>query len=119
MMQLALITGGAVRIGRAIALRMAKSGFLVAGHYNRAQPEAEGVGAAILEMGGTAACFQAEIGDHTQVEALIPAVNRAMGLLTCLVNNAAHFVDDRLPDLTSGSLEAHLAVNLKAPLFLS
>jgi NAD(P)-dependent dehydrogenase (short-subunit alcohol dehydrogenase family) len=119
MMQLALITGGAVRIGRAIALRMAKSGFSVAVHYNRSKPEAEAVVAAILEMGGTAACFQAEIGNHTQVEALIPAVNRAMGPLTCLVNNAAHFVDDRLPDLTSASLEAHLAVNLKAPLFLS
>jgi NAD(P)-dependent dehydrogenase (short-subunit alcohol dehydrogenase family) len=119
MMQLALVTGGAVRIGRAIALELAKSGFSVAIQFNRSKAEAEATAGDIGRLGGIAACFHASLDEHAQVVSLLPAVNRAMGPVTCLVNNASLFMDDRLQELTEESWDAHMAVNLKAPVFLA
>ncbi|MGO9171249.1 MAG: SDR family oxidoreductase [Rhodomicrobium sp.] len=119
-MQLALITGGAVRIGRAIALYLAKSGFSIAIQYNRSEAEAVDTVEAVSQLGGKAAYFRASLAEHAEVEALIPEAAKAMGgPVTCLVNNASHFADDRLPALTPASLRAHMAVNLEAPIFLA
>ncbi len=119
MIQLALITGGGVRIGRAIALTLAKSGFSVAVQYNQSQTEAVDLVSAITKQGGRAACFRASLAEHAEVETLIPEVTKSMGPLTCLVNNASHFADDRLPGLSAESWRRHLAVNLEAPVFLA
>jgi NAD(P)-dependent dehydrogenase (short-subunit alcohol dehydrogenase family) len=118
-MQLALITGGAVRIGRALALRLSKSGYSVAIQYNRSKEEAADLVAAIVRAGGKAACFGASLEKFKEVEALIPKVCETMGPLTCLVNNASHFADDRLPALSPESWREHMAVNLEAPVFLA
>src|SRR5215475_710038 len=119
MIQLALITGGAVRLGRAIALHLAKTGYSIAIQYNRSEDEAAETVAAIQQAGGAAASFRAALGDPAQAGALVPAVVRVMGPLTCLVNNASHFADDRLPLLTAEGWRRHMAVNLDAPIFLS
>jgi NAD(P)-dependent dehydrogenase (short-subunit alcohol dehydrogenase family) len=119
MMQLALITGGAIRIGRAIALELAKNGYSIAIQYNRSEAEAAKTVAAIRQAGAAAASFRASLADPAQVEALIPAVVKTMGPLTCLVNNASHFASDRLPRLTAEGWQSHMAVNLDAPVFLS
>jgi NAD(P)-dependent dehydrogenase (short-subunit alcohol dehydrogenase family) len=119
MVQLALITGGAVRIGRAIALHLARNGYSVAIQYNRSEAEAANTVADIAELGGTAAYFRASLADRAEIGALVPAVVKAMGPVTCLVNNASHFRGDRLPGLTAASWDAHMAVNLEAPVFLS
>lgn len=50
---------------------------------------------------------------------LVPEITKAMGPLTCLVNNASHFADDRLPGLSAESWHRHMAVNLEAPVFLA
>ncbi len=118
-MQTMLVTGGAVRIGRVIALALAKSGYPVAIQYNRSKNEADATVAAIVESGGVAACFHAQLDKQSDVEALIPTVAQAMGSVTGLVNNASHFDDDRLPDLTEGGWDKHMDVNLKAPVFLA
>jgi NAD(P)-dependent dehydrogenase (short-subunit alcohol dehydrogenase family) len=118
-MQLALITGGAVRIGRAIALRLSEEGHAIAIQYNRSKDEAADLAAEIASAGGTAACFGASLQNHHEVAALVPAVREAMGPVTCLVNNASHFADDRLPALPTESWREHMAVNLEAPIFLS
>jgi NAD(P)-dependent dehydrogenase (short-subunit alcohol dehydrogenase family) len=119
MAQVALITGGAVRIGKAIALRLAEADFSVAVQYRNSEAEAESTVAAIKALGRNAACFQADLGDHAEVEKLIPAVNAALGCMTCLVNNASYFADDRLPSLTEAEWQKHMAVNLTAPVFLA
>lgn len=119
MAQLALITGGAVRIGRAIALHLAKRGLSVAIQYRGSKAEAEATVAEILSMGVRGACFQASLTEHPEVEGLFPAVNHAMGRVTCLINNASTFVDDRIETLSEESWNKHMAVNLKAPLFLA
>lgn len=118
-MQLALITGGGVRIGRAVALKLARSGFSVAIQYNKSKADAEAAVEAIKGLGGNAACFQASLNDQAQVASLVPAINRAMGPVTCLVNNASHFSDDRLTTLTEESWQTHMAVNVTAPVFLA
>ncbi len=118
-MQLALITGGAIRIGKTIALGLAKSGYSVAIQYNRSKEEATDLAAMIVRAGGKAACFGASLAKIKEVEALVPQVCETMGPLTCLVNNASHFADDRLPALSPESWREHMAVNLEAPVFLS
>jgi NAD(P)-dependent dehydrogenase (short-subunit alcohol dehydrogenase family) len=119
MTQLALITGGAVRIGGAIALHLAKNGYSIAIQYNHSEAEAAETLAAIQQAGGTAASFRASLSDPAQVAALIPAIAKAMGPLTCLVNNASHFAADRLPLLTAEDWQKHMAINLDAPVFLA
>jgi NAD(P)-dependent dehydrogenase (short-subunit alcohol dehydrogenase family) len=118
-MQLALITGGAVRIGKTIALALARSGYSVAIQYNRSKEEAADLAAAIVRAGGKAASFGASLEKLAEVEALIQQVRETLGPLTCLVNNASHFADDRLPALSPESWREHMAVNLEAPVFLS
>ncbi len=118
MVQLALITGGAVRIGRAIAIHLAKNGYSIAIQYNRSQEQAVDTVAAITQLGGSAACFHASLANRAEVEALIPEIAKTLGPLTCLVNNASHFAADRLPSLTAANWDLHMAVNLEAPVFL-
>ena len=119
MAQLALITGGAVRIGRAIALHVAKRGFSVAIQYRGSKAEAEATVAEIQAMGVRGACFQASLTEHAEVEGLFPSVNKAMGRVTCLINNASTFADDRIETLSEESWDKHIAINLKAPVFLA
>jgi NAD(P)-dependent dehydrogenase (short-subunit alcohol dehydrogenase family) len=118
-MKLALITGGAVRIGKALALRLAAAGYSVAIQYNHSGDEAASLAAAITKADGTAGCFGASLQNHEEVAALVPRVTEALGPVTCLVNNASHFADDRLPALSPASWREHMAVNLEAPVFLS
>jgi NAD(P)-dependent dehydrogenase (short-subunit alcohol dehydrogenase family) len=119
MKKVAFVTGGAVRIGRAIALKLAASGFSVAIQYSNSKGKAEEFVSTIREAGGKAACFQAALNDDSQLSSLIPSVARSLGPVTCLINNAAHFKDDSLQTLTVDSWHAHMAVNLRAPVFLS
>ncbi len=119
MAQLALITGGAVRVGKAIALHLAGCGFSIAIQYRSSKDEAEATVATIAAMGVEAACFSASLDEHAQVAALIPTVNATMGCVACLVNNASHYADDHLQSLTEPSFRAHIAINLEAPVFLA
>jgi len=108
-----------VRIGKAIALHLARRGFSIALQYNRSGAEADATTKAIAEAGGKAQYFKADLGSHKEVLALLPAVNQAMGPVACLINNASHFADDRLPALSEAEWERHMAINLKAPVFLA
>ncbi len=119
MIQLVLVSGGAVRIGKSIALKLAKTGFSVAIQYSNSAAEAQNVVSSIKSGGGDAACFQANLENHAEVKGLIPQVNKEMGPVTCLINNASYFADDRLPDLTRASWRKHMDVNLEAPIFLA
>ncbi|MBT3071821.1 SDR family oxidoreductase [Rhodomicrobium sp. Az07] len=118
MADVALITGGAVRIGRAIALHLAARGFIIAIQYHTSGPEADATVAAITAAGGKASAFQADLESSADVAQLIPR-SAALGPLACLVNNASAFADDCLASLTPESWRRHMAVNLEAPVFLA
>lgn len=114
-----LITGAARRIGRALALDMGRSGWRVAIHHNRSQADAETIVKEIETAGGTAAALQADLADPAAIERLIPDCLDRLGPPTCLVNNASVFERDRVETLTGDGWQAHMSVNLRAPVFLA
>ena len=119
MSRVALVTGGAKRIGRAIALRLAQEGYAVAVHCRRSRDEAEEVRALIEREGAAAAVVEADLADRDAVGALVGRTNAALGPLTLLVNNASVFEPDEVHSLDPDLWDRHLAVNLRAPAFLA
>lgn len=115
----ALVTGAARRIGRALAHALAEDGYAVAAHFNRSADDAAALVASIQARGGRAVAFGADLADHDAVAGLVPRAVAALGPLTVLVNNASLFERDVLADVTEASWRAHLAVNLQAPVFLT
>jgi NAD(P)-dependent dehydrogenase (short-subunit alcohol dehydrogenase family) len=114
----ALVTGGAQRIGRALALALAKDGFAVAIHYHRSQHAAERLVARIRGDGGKAIAIDADLVHENAAAALLPRAERELGPIGCLVNNAAVFANDTVATATRESWDLHLAVNLRAPFVL-
>ena len=110
-----LVTGAARRIGRAIALDLAKTGWSVAVHYNRSGEEAQAVVDEISALGGKAAMIQADLAVEEEAAGLIAQANEAIGPLSCLVNNASVFEKDTPETTTKESWESHMQVNLRAP----
>jgi len=115
----ALVTGGAQRIGRAIALALAQRGYAVAVQARRSRVEADRLVGEITAAGGRAATLEADLADHAAVLRLVPAAAAAIGPLTLLVNNAAEFEPDEIGRLDRDRFDRHLAVNLRAPIFLA
>ena len=115
----ALVTGAARRIGRAIALALARAGYAVAINTNRSAAEAEALCRAIAAAGTKAAVVRADLADHEAVRGLVPAAVAALGPLTLLVNNAAEFEPDEIGALDRALWDRQFAVNLRAPVFLA
>ncbi|WP_084650150.1 SDR family oxidoreductase [Stappia stellulata] len=116
---LALVTGGARRIGRAIAGDLARDGFSVAIHAHRATSEAEALCAEIRAAGGTAQVFQADLTDPDAPERLMHAACDALGPVQLLVNSASIFENDGIGDLDLARYERHFAIHTRAPVFLA
>ena len=119
MKQVALVTGGAQRIGRSIVERLAGEGYAVAIHCNRSANTAEELAGRIRASGREAAVVQADLADAEAVDGLIDAAVRAVGPVTLLVNNASEFEADELTTLSQAQWDRHFAVNLRAPSFLA
>lgn len=115
----ALVTGAGQRIGRAIALDLARAGYAVALHCHRSRAAADEVAAEILTAGGDAAVIVADLADAAAVQRIVPQAAKAVGPLDVLVNNAAVFEMDTIETATAKSWDLHLDINLKAPFFLS
>ncbi len=115
----ALITGAARRIGRAIALDLAGRGWRVGVHYRGSREDAEGLVALIERAGGAAAPLQGDLARSEDLDTLVARCREALGAPTCLVNNASEFQPDSLATLTGDGWDTHLDVNLKAPVFLA
>src|SRR5262245_57486652 len=95
----ALVTGGAQRIGRAIATALAQRGYAVAVQARQSRAAAEQPVAEIAAVGGRAAAVEGDLADHAAVLRLVPAAAAAVGPLTLLVNNAAEFEPDEIGGL--------------------
>ena len=116
--RLALITGGAKRLGRGIALALAEAGFDLAIHYNTSREEAEALAADLKGIGRRCMIFRADLMREAEVAALIPGVTTAMGPIGLLVNNASTFERDEWNDATRDGWDQHLEPNLRAPFVL-
>ncbi len=114
----ALVTGAAHRIGRAIALDLAKAGWGVAIHYKDSKDAAEAVAREIEGAGHRADAVRADLADPDEAEGLIAQVSAAIGPVSCLINNASLFEKDALHSATARSWDAHFDINLRAPMLL-
>ena len=117
-MPAALVTGGAQRVGRAIALALADAGYDVAVHYRSDPQAAEETAAEIAARGRRATALSADLSDETVTRALPGVAAKRLGPLTLLVNSASLFHDDRFGALDRAGWDAHFAINLRAPLVL-
>jgi NAD(P)-dependent dehydrogenase (short-subunit alcohol dehydrogenase family) len=115
----ALITGASRRIGRCIAIDLARHGWRVAVHYGSNASEAEAVRTEIEAAGGHAIAIGADLADAKTASPLIEACTSALGPLTCLVNNASLFIEDRIDTLDASVWDRQFAVNLRAPVLLT
>jgi len=116
--KLVLITGGARRIGRSLALAVARAGRDVVVHYRKSQEDAESVRAEIEALGRKAILLQADLADPAQVSTIIPRILEH-GPLYGLVNNAAVFAPLDWEDTRLEDWNQHLMINLTAPFLLS
>lgn len=115
----ALVTGGAKRIGREIALYLARRGVDVAVHYSSSEDEAEETAAAIRALGRQAVLLQADLLDEDAVTALVPMAAAGLGgPLSILVNNASIFEYDTIQTATRTSWDRAIGSNLRAPFLL-
>ena len=117
--RVALVTGAGRRIGRAIALALARAGWDVAVHYRASEDEARQVAADIVALGRRAATLQCDLSDEAAVRELLPRAIAALGPVRCVVNNASLFDYDSAADFTAARLDAHMRANVAAPILLS
>jgi pteridine reductase len=113
----ALITGGAVRVGRAISLALGEAGYDVAIHYSSSAGAAADVEATIRERGGRTAALQADLTDTGEVERLLTRAAAKLGGLDLLVNNAAIFPHARPEQVSVADWDRVFALNARAPFF--
>ena len=115
---LALVTGGARRLGAAISARLAAAGYVVAVHASGALPPDPAVAAMLVQ--GEHRLFTADFVHSDTAPALFDAVTAHYGRAPALlVNNASIFGNDRLGNATADELQRHYAVNLIAPVLLT
>lgn len=116
----ALVTGGARRIGRTLVLALAEAGFDIAVHYRTSKAEAEAVAAEIAAgTGRRAVALQADLAFEGKAASLVERAAEALGPLTLLVNNASVFREDSIQTMTRDSWDAHMETNLRSPLVLA
>lgn len=119
MAKAALVTGGAKRIGRSIALALAEESYDIALHYGTSAAEAEKTAGEIRQLGVECATFRCDLADEQEVLCLLPRVVEKMPGLEILVNNASIFEKGKIVDTEPDFYRQHVAINFTAPYFLS
>jgi NAD(P)-dependent dehydrogenase (short-subunit alcohol dehydrogenase family) len=119
MSRTALVTGAGRRIGAVIAAELARAGFDVAIHYGRSRDEAEAVAETVEGCGRRAAMIDCDLAREAEVERLVDRAVDAIGPLEVLVNNASVFLEDAWDADDRTAWDAHMEINLRAPLVLA
>ncbi len=115
----ALVTGGAKRLGRAMALELATQGHDVAVNYNGSAEAAEETCHEIEALGVRAVSLQADLLDEDAVQGLMGRVTEALGPVEVLINNASIFEYDNIESATRDHWDRHMESNLRAPFVLT
>ncbi|MCT4634931.1 MAG: SDR family oxidoreductase [Rickettsiales bacterium] len=113
-----LITGAAVRIGKYIAEKLAYDGWSIALHYNNSEQEAYDLAHSLLPITNVM-LFKANLADKEDSAQLIDNVNKQLGPVNLLINNASICVNDNLDNLNSSTLENHFAIHVNNIVYLS
>lgn len=115
----ALITGGGIRLGKAIALALADQSVNLAVHYNSSQKPAEEVQKIAKQKGVKAELFQADLSDLTAIEPLFEQIQIKLGQVDILINNASVYTPGSGLNADASTLNATFALNLFAPILLT
>ena len=107
----AVVTGGAHRLGRAIALELARAGCNVVINYHRSEAEAEATLAEVRALGVRAATFRANVSECSEARALVEFTTRQFGSIDVLVANAGVFERAPLEKATQAQFDAMVASN--------
>lgn len=111
----ALVTGGGVRVGRAISLALGREGYQVAIHYRTSQGDAAATVRDLKRMGARTLAIRADLGDPAEIEHLFEEVDEGLGGLDLLVNSAAIFPRSDPLSVTPGEWDHVFQVNARAP----
>ncbi|MDE2047109.1 MAG: SDR family oxidoreductase [Betaproteobacteria bacterium] len=114
-----LVTGAARRLGREIALTLARAGWAVAVHYRSSRAEAEAVVGEIAAAGGSAHALGADLQDAARARALVGEVVQAFGHIDAVVNNASLFEYDDARSFDAAFAARQFATNTAAPVLLA
>jgi len=114
-----LVTGAAKRLGRAIALDLARHGWSVAIHYNSSEKEARATAADAATAGVKVALLKADLSRENETAMLIERAAQELGPLTGLVNSASLFENDDWYSVSRESWDKHMETNLRAPFVLA
>ena len=114
-----IITGGATRIGAAIAEKLSGPNIEITIHYNRSKSKAENLKKRLQKLGTIVHLVKGDLSKERDVYKIIKFSKSKMKFLDCLINNASLFENDKLNNFNSKSWESHISINLKAPAILS
>lgn len=112
--RVALVTGGSRGIGRAIAISLAEAGAAVVVNYLSKTVEAQAVVGAILGQGGRAISVGADVYQAAAVKGMVAGVERELGPVDILINNAGIAINRPVDELTEDDFDRTMAVNLKS-----
>ena len=119
MSELALITGGAHRLGKAFALSLARQGYTIALHYHSAENEAQKTAEEIRALGVPVYPIQADFADVSNISSLFSTIDSIPHTLKVLVNSAAFMPSGNAFTLSLENWDISLDLNLRAPFFLA
>ena len=114
-----LVTGAAKRLGREIALALAKEGWRVAVHYRDSLEDATKTVADCAALAGASAAFRANLSNETAVRNLLPTVIREFGQVDAVINSASTFEHDTAATFSFAAMEKHMRSNTGACIVLA
>lgn len=114
----ALVTGGAVRLGRAISLALAEQGCNLAIHFKSSKEQAEEVQQAAFDLGVQAEIFEFDLSDYSKIDQMMDQINKKLGTVDILINNAGNYKRGSGLKTTEEILEKSFHLNLFAPWWL-
>ena len=115
----ALVTGAARRVGRAIALELAQAGWDIALHCHHRSDEAEATAAELRQAGAAVQVLPADLADEAACNALVPAAVSACGRLDAVVNNASLFEEDGVATFSHAAMARHWQANTAPAILLA
>ena len=114
-----IITGGATRIGAAIAESLASYDTEISIHYNKSKSAASKLKNKLEKLGGKIYLLKADLNNFNQTQSLLKVAYKKMKGVDCLINNASIFENDNLQNFSEKSFTKHININLKAPAILT
>jgi NAD(P)-dependent dehydrogenase (short-subunit alcohol dehydrogenase family) len=117
--KVAIVTGGAVRLGRALSLALAEQGARLGIHYGSSAGPAQELVKEIRALGSDATTIQADLSQPGEARSIVERAVAYFGQVDILVNSAAIFEPGNWDDTTEANWDRHFAINLKSPFFLS